>query len=168
MATFTMIHDIACGTETFWKVFFDKEFSETLFLKNIGFSKWVLLEQRETDTEIIRRIEGIPKMDVPAPVAKVLGPGFGYSEEGTYDKKTGIYKYALKTTVMADKLKNGGSVRVEKVTDTSCRRIVDIYAEAKVFGIGGLIEANFEKSFRDGWQTGAEFFNKWVKEKGLV
>ena len=48
-----------------------------------------------------------------------------------------------------------------------CRRIVEITAIAKVFGIGSVIEKVLENSFRDGWQHSAEYVGKWVKEKGL-
>ena len=42
--------------------------------------------------------------------------------------------------------------------------MVTIVAEAKVFGVGGMIESSFEKSFRTGWQNSADFINKWVKD----
>ena len=43
-------------------------------------------------------------------------------------------------------------------------RVVEIIAEAKVFGLGGIIEASFDKTFRNGWQNSADFLNAWVKE----
>jgi hypothetical protein len=107
-------------------------------------------------------------LDAPGPVAKALGSSFGYSEEGTFDKKTRTFRFKMKTTTMTDKLRNEGTVRVEPLGDNRCRRVVEIVAEAKVFGIGGLIEGSLEKSFRTGWGRSAEYIVTWARQKGLT
>lgn len=168
MATFTMTHEIDVSVDTFWKIFFDNEFNETLFLKELHFPKWKLVDHKETEDTIVRHVEGVPKMDAPGPVAKALGSSFGYSEEGTYDKKTRTFRFKMKTTTMTDKLRNEGTVRVEPLGDNRCRRVVEIVAEAKVFGIGGLIEGSLEKSFRTGWGRSAEYIVTWARQKGLT
>jgi hypothetical protein len=163
-----MTHEIDVSEETFWKLFFDNDFNETLFLKELHFPKWKLLEHKETDDQILRKVEGVPKMDAPGPVAKALGSSFGYLEDGTFDKKTKTFRFKMKTTTMTEKLRNEGTVRVEPMGDKKVRRVVEIVAEAKVFGIGGLIESSLEKSFRNGWGKSAEFIAKWAKDKGMV
>ncbi|MBX3191937.1 MAG: DUF2505 family protein [Labilithrix sp.] len=163
MATFTMKHDLDCSTERFWKLFFDKEFNETLF-KALEFPEWKLLDVKETDKEIVRVVRATPKMEAPGPVAKFFGSSFGYDEEGRFDKATEVLKFVVKPNTMADKLRNEGTVKCEKISDDKCRRVVEIIAEAKVFGVGGLIESSLEKSFRTGWGKSAEFINKWVKD----
>ena len=65
---------------------------------------------------------------------------------------------------MTEKLRNEGTVKCEPRGDGKSTRVVEIIAEAKVFGLGGMIESSFEKSFRTGWQKSAEFINKWVKD----
>jgi len=162
MTTFQMKHDIDCTPEKFWEMFFDDGLQKQIF-KDLQFPQWDVLETRNTDTEIVRIVKAIPKLDAPGPVAKILGPGFGYTEEGRFDKATKLYKFTIKTNQLADKLKNEGSVRVEPKGADKCTRIVDIVAEAKVFGIGGMIEKMTEKSFRDGWGKSAEIFNRQVK-----
>ncbi len=168
MATFTMTHDIDVDVDTFWKIFFDDEFNQTLFLKELQFPKWKLLEHKETDDTIVRQVEGVPKMDAPGPVAKALGSSFGYLEEGIFDKKNRTFRFKMKTTTMTEKLRNEGTVRVEPLGDKRCRRVVEIVAEAKVFGIGGVIESSLEKSFRTGWGRSAEFITTWARQKNLI
>lgn len=163
MATFTMKHELDCDTERFWKLFFDKEFNEKLF-KALEFPEWKLLDVKETDTEIVRVVKATPKMEAPGPVAKIFGASFGYDEEGRFDKATKVLKFVVKPNTMGDKLRNEGTVRCEAIGDDKCRRVVDVIAEAKVFGVGGMIESSLEKSFRTGWQKSADFINKWVKE----
>ena len=163
MATFTMRHDLDCDCEKFWKLFFEKDFNEQLF-KALEFPEWKLLDTKETDTEIVRTVKATPKMEAPAAVAKLLGSSFGYDEVGRFDKASKTLKFIIKPNVMTEKLRNEGTVKCEPRGDGKSTRVVEIIAEAKVFGVGGMIESSFEKSFRTGWQKSADFINKWVKD----
>ena len=163
MATFQMKHDLDCTPERFWELFFDKEFNEKLF-KALEFPEWVLLEQKDEGSEIVRRVKATPKMEAPGAVAKVLGSSFGYTEESRFDKATKTHRFVIKPTTMADKMKNEGTVRCDAVGEGKSRRVVDVIAEAKIFGVGGMIESSLEKSFRTGWGKSAEFINQWVKD----
>ena len=163
MATFTMRHDLDCDPDTFWRLFFEKDFNEQLF-KALEFPEWKLIDTKETDKEIVRNVKATPKMEAPGPVAKLLGSSFGYDEEGRFDKATKTHKFIIKPNVMTEKLRNEGTVKCEPRGDGKSTRVVEIIAEAKVFGLSGMIESSFEKSFRTGWQKSADFINKWVKE----
>lgn len=163
MAKFTVTHEINCDVETFWKVFLDKEFNEKLYKGHLGFPDFRILDQRDSETEVVRKVAGTPKMNVPGPVAKVLGSNFGYTEEGRLNKATNLWSWKMIPGNMADKLRNEGTMRVEPVGDKKVRRIAEIIIEAKVFGIGGLIESSAEKQLRDGWNDSAVFMNDWVK-----
>ena len=163
MATFTMRHDLDCDCDTFWKLFWELDFNEQLF-KALEYPAWKLIDTKETDKEIIRTVKATPKMDAPGPVLKLLGSSFGYDEEGRFDKATKTHKFIITPNVLAGKLRNEGTVKCEPRGDGKSTRIVEIIAEAKVFGLGGMIESSFEKSFRTGWQKSADFINKWVKD----
>lgn len=163
MATFTWKHELDCDCERFWKLLFDKEFNEALF-KALEFPMWQLVDSKETDTEIVRNVKATPKMQAPAVVVKLLGSSFGYDEEGRFDKASKTLKFVIKPNTMTDKLRNEGTVNCEPRGEGKSTRIVTITAEAKVFGVGGMIESFFEKSFQTGWQKSAEFINRWVKD----
>jgi hypothetical protein len=164
MAKFTMNHDLDCDVDKFWQLFlFEEGFNDKLF-KELEFPEWKLLEQKEEGNIIHRVVKAVPKMDAPGPVAKLLGDKFGYTERGKYDKTTKIYTFVIETSAMKEKLKNEGKVVCEPRGEGKSRRVVDILAEAKVFGVGGMIESSFEKSYRSGWGKSAEFINRWVKE----
>lgn len=166
MATFTIKHEINCNEETFWKLFFDKEFNERLYLDGLGFPSWSVLEQTETDTEWRRKTKGSPKLQgLPGPVMKLIGDGFNYVETGSMSKKDKVWKWSLKPSALTDKLKQEGSLRIEKIGDDKIRRVVDLVVEAKVFGIGGMIESAVEKSLREGWDASGAFMNKWIADK---
>ncbi|MDC3960855.1 DUF2505 domain-containing protein [Polyangium jinanense] len=163
MGKFTITNEINCNEETFWKIFFDKEFNEKLYRGHLGFPDFRILEQRDSDTETIRKVAGTPKMSVPGPVAKVLGSNFSYTEEGRFDKKSKVWSWKMTPGTMADKLRNEGVMRIERIGDSKVRRIAEIVIEAKVFGIGGLIESSAEKQLREGWDGSAVYMNDWVK-----
>jgi hypothetical protein len=164
MGTIKLVHEIRCNAETFWKIFFDKNFNETLYRNALGFPEFSVVEQKETDSEIHRKAAGQPKMNVPGPVAKLLGANFRYTEDGHFDKKTQTWKWKLHPSALADKLHTSGSVRIEPAGEGRVRRIAEMTMEAKVFGIGGLLESAAEKNMRDGWEKSAEFMNKWIAE----
>jgi hypothetical protein len=164
MGKFTVTHEINCNADTFWKVFFDKTFNEELFRKALGFPEYSILEQRETDKETFRKVSGQPKMDLPGPVAKLFGSGFRYTEEGRLDKATQIWSWKMTPSTLAEKLRNEGTMRIEPIGDSKVRRIASMEIEAKVFGVGGLIESSSEKQLRSGWDQSAVFMNKWIAD----
>ena len=168
MPTFKVTHEINCNAETFWKVFFDKEFNEKLYREGIGFPEFSVVSQNETETQITRKCAGKPKLNMPGPVMKLLGDGFRYTEEGKLDKKTGLWTWKMTPSTLADKLRNDGSFRVEAVGDKRCRRVTEIVIEAKIFGVGGMFESTAEDNMRTSYDTSAAFMNKWIAEKNLT
>lgn len=164
MANMRLVHEINCDEETFWKLFFDKEFNEKLYKEGLEFPEWSNEEQTDNDTEIKRRTKGRPKLkNVPGPVAKILGNSFGYVENGSMNKKEKVWRWKLTPSTMADKIKQEGSLKIEPGPNGKVKRIVEMVIEAKVFGIGGMLESTAEKSLREGWEDSAKFMNNWLE-----
>lgn len=164
MGKFTVTHEINCDAETFWKVFFDKSFNEKLFREVLGFPQFQIEAVNDSDTQLTRKVTGTPKMNMPGPVQKLLGSGFSFTEDGTLDKATKVWRWKMTPSVMADKLRQEGTMRIEPAGPGKVRRIAEITNEAKVFGIGGLIESSAEKQLREGWDESARFMNKYLAE----
>jgi hypothetical protein len=162
MGKFTVTHEIHCNAETFWKTFFDKDFNDKLYLDHLHFPEFKVVEQTETDTTITRKTSGKPKMNMPGPVAKILGDNFRYTEEGSFDKATKVFRWKMIPSVMAEKLRTEGVVRIEPIGDNKVRRIAELTVEAKIFGIGGMMESSAEKQLRQGWDDSAQFMNKYL------
>lgn len=166
MPTVTFTHDIHCNEETFWKIFLDPEFNERLYKDGLGFPDWKQVSLDETDAKITRTTSGQPKLDdVPGPVAKLIGNGFRYTETGTLDKATKVWTWKLVPSIMADKVKQEGKMTIEPAGD-KVRRKVELFIEAKVFGVGGMLESTTEKNMRAGWEKSAKFMNDWIAKKG--
>lgn len=162
MPKFTLTHEIQCDVDTFWRVFLDQEYSKKLYLEGLGFSAYEILDQRETPESVTRKIKGTPKNNLPGPIAKLVGNNFSYIEDGKLDRKTGIWTWKVTPSTMAEKLRNEGSLRVEPVGSDRVRRIANLDIEARVFGIGGMIESTLEKQLREGWDASVPFMNRWI------
>lgn len=166
MPTFRVTHEINCNVETFWKTFFDKEFNEKLYKEGLGFPEFSVVSQNETDDKITRKCAGKPKMNMPGPVMKLLGDGFRYTEEGSFDKATKVWRWKMTPSTLADKLRQEGTLKVEPIGDNKVRRTAELINEAKVFGIGGLLESSAEKTLREGWDKSAAYMNEWLAKHG--
>lgn len=164
MGKFTITHPINCDLDTFWKWFLDKDFNVKLYTGPLGFPEFSVVDQTETETTISRKVQAQPKMEVPGPVAKLIGPGFRYTEEGTMTKSERVWRWKMTPSTLADKLFTSGVIRAEAAGDGKVRRIAEVSIEAKIFGVGGLIEGSAEKQIRDGWEKSAVFMNQWVAE----
>lgn len=167
MATkFTLTHEINCDLDTFWKTFLDKDFNVQLYTGTLGFPEWTILEQTDTDTLATRKVTALPKMEVPGPVVKLLGSNFRYTEEGSMTKPERIWRWKMTPSTLADKLFTSGVVRAEAIGADKTRRFAEMSIEAKIFGVGGLIEGSAEKQMRDGWDRSAVFMNKFLASAG--
>ena len=164
MKSFTLSHEINCDLDAFWKIFFDKEFNVALFRDGLQFPHYEVLELKDGEKEILRRVKVTPKMDAPGPVAKVLGNSFSYVEDATFDKASKVLTWKTTPSSMADKVTTKGTIKAEPAGEGKVMRLSEFHYEAKVFGIGGLLESAFEKSLRSGWDKSAEFLNRWLKE----
>jgi len=168
MADARIVHDISGSEDVFWKVFFDKDFNEELFLRTLGFDAWKVASVDETADRIERVVDAVPKIgDLPGPLKKLVEGGVGYRERGTFVRADRRMKVTVEPSVMPDKLTISGVIHTERTGDRSCRRIYDAVVIAKVFAIGGMIEGRILQDIKASYDKAAEMTNRWIKEKGL-
>jgi hypothetical protein len=157
----TVITTIDCDVDTFWKTFFDRDFNKKLYSEGLGFKAFEFVEASDSH----RKLKGTPKMNAPGPVAKLLGDSFGYEENGTLDKATNTYRWKMTPNTMGDKLFTSGSVKIEAAGDGKVKRTSEASIEAKIFGLGGVLEGTAEKEIRESFEKEARFMNRWFQEK---
>jgi hypothetical protein len=154
--TRTLVLD--CDPETFWKVFFDDEYIRRMHLDGLGFREIEILEK--TDTR--RRLRAVPALDIPETVAKLLGDRFGYEERGTVDREKGEWRWSMAPNALGDKLRTEGTVTIESAPGGKTRRHDNVVIEAKLFGVGSLIEGTAEKQLRASWEKEETFLKRWL------
>jgi hypothetical protein len=84
-----------------------------------------------------------------------------------FDKKTRRYKVTVVPNKLADKLTITGEISIEPAGDKKCKRIYNTKVEAKIFGIGGMVEKRVISDIEHGYGAGAKFTNEYLAEKGL-
>jgi hypothetical protein len=168
MPTVTFTHEINCDEETFWKIFLDPEFNERLYKDGLKFPEWKQVSLEEKDGKVTRTTAGKPKLDdVPGPVAKIIGDSFRYTESGSLDRATKTWTWKLIPSMLADKVKQEGKLTLKPAGDGKVKRNVELFIEAKVFPISGMLESTTEKNMRNGWEKSSVFMNEWIaKQKG--
>ena len=162
-------HTFDTDVDTYWsKVFFTEEFQRRLYLEGLGFKHYELVSRDDApDGTIRKKIKTEPKSEAPAVVKKLIGDSIAYTEEGTFDPKTKIWKYRIVTTKMSDKVEIGGDFWVEPKGDKKIERVVKVNITVKIFGVGGAIESFIEKTTRESFDKAAVFTNKFIREHGL-
>lgn len=162
-------HVFECDADTYWdKVFFDEDYNRRLFLETLKFTQWQQTIGQKTDDRITRTVLVRPPVgDVPGAIKKILGEKFGYTEHGTFDRKTRRYRIDIEPSVSADKAKITGELWVEPAGDKRIKRIAKMSVEVNVMLVGKLIEDKVIGDMRPSYERAAEFTNQWVREKGL-
>jgi hypothetical protein len=157
-------HDmLSCTPERFWKLHFDSAFVRSMVLEGLGFTACEVGELKKSGPITRRETFMVPKLQLPASAAKVLGPKFGVTEVGEFDEGTGQWTFVNRLSVLSGRVRLGGTMRIVG-KDGQSERIVDHWVDVDVIGVGKLIERAAEKSTRDGWSQGAAWFNRWLAE----
>jgi len=159
--TFTMRHELDCDCETFWRLFFEKDFNEQLF-KALEFPEWKLLDTRRptrrSSAPSRRRPRWRRRRRRQAARLELRLRRGRHLRQGDEDAQV-----RLKPNVMTEKLRNEGTVKCEPRAmaraPASSRSSPRPRSSSR-----RMIESSFEKSFRTGWQKSADFINKWVKD----
>lgn len=166
MKTSTTSALLPCTPETFWAAFLDESYLTALYLEELEYRAFAVIEIGETS----RKLRIVPKMKLPAPVAKLIGESFTYEEHGTLDRARSEWTWRMvqpanlgpTSKPRKDVVTMHGTVRVEATGDGHCRRTDEFSIEAKIFGIGGLIESSIEKELRTARAKEYAFLARWV------
>jgi hypothetical protein len=161
---FTLRHEIDCTPERFWGVFFDEDFTRAMIVDGLDFARCDIDPVQERGDKRTRTMRVTPKLDVPAAVERLLGSALTYTEDGTYLVSKQLWTYTLRLSVLSDRIRMGGKLRVEPKGEDRCLRVSDLWCEVKILGVGKMVERAAEKNMRDGWNKSATWMNGWLAE----
>jgi uncharacterized protein DUF2505 len=162
-------HVYECNANVFWnQIFMDPEYNRRLHLDELGFESWELLSSEEQGDEVRRVVEAVPRVkELPAALQKLVQNGLGYRETGVLNRRTQRYKCDVAPRSLASKLSIKGELYAQPLGDKSIRRVFVADVEAKVFGVGGLIERQVLDGLEKSYAKSAAFTNRWIAERGL-
>jgi len=175
MKTSTTSAVLPCTPETFWAAFLDESYLNALYVEELEYRAFAVIEIGETS----RKLRIVPKMKLPAPVAKLIGDSFAFEDHGTLDRARGEWTWRMVQPANLDSTSKPrqdvvtmhGTVRIEATGDGHCRRTDEFSVEAKLFGLGSLIESSIEKELLSARAKEYAFLGRWVfdeKSGGLV
>jgi hypothetical protein len=168
MAHLVLRHEMNCDADTYWeKCVLTEDYNRRLFLEQLKFLKYELIEQKDSGDKVTRRVKAEPESaNLPGPLKKVVGDSLGYTEEGSYDRKTKVYSFRTIPAAFPDKVKIVGTMRCEPLGDNKVTRVTEIDVDVKIFMVGGMVEERIVSDIKRSYASAAEFTNAYVKEKG--
>ena len=163
-------HTFDCEPHTYWEgAFFNPEYNAKLFLERLRFERWELIEQVDTDDGFRRIIEAVPRVgDLPGPIKSLLKNGAGYREEGEFFRSESRYRLRVTSRSLGDKLLVTGDMSVRALDGGRCRRGYECAVDAKVFGVGGMIERRVLDDWERSYRKAAEFTASWLSDNALT
>ncbi len=165
MKTVTKSFNLPCTVESFWRVFLDEKYSRALYLDELKFKGFTVLEL----TGSSRKVKIVPKINLPGVLEKLIGESFAYEEHGTLDRAQNQWTWRMVQPGGKSKkeiVTTRGTIRVEATPDGKCRRTDEVVIEAKLFGLGGLIESTVEKELHSAWSKEIAFLTSWLEKPG--
>ncbi|MBW2523721.1 MAG: DUF2505 family protein [Deltaproteobacteria bacterium] len=160
MRKLTGTRTVNCDVETYWEIYCDEKFTAELH-QDLGTRSLEVLERTDT----LRRLKVAPKLDLPKAVQKILGPSFEYEEQAELDRDASTWRWKIIPSTLADKVSTGGHFRVEPAGEGKCKRIDEATIEAKVFGVGKLLESTTEKQVEATWDAEVAAVNRWAAKR---
>ena len=166
MKTSTTSAILPCTPETFWAAFLNESYLNALYLDELEYRAFAVIEIGETS----RKLRIVPKMKLPAPVAKLIGDSFAFEDHGTLDRAKGEWTWRMvqptnldsKSKARKDVVTMHGAVRIEAAGNGHCRRTDEFTIEAKIFGLGSLIESSIEKELLSARTKEYAFLARWL------
>jgi hypothetical protein len=167
MATAKIQHEYACSADAFWKdIIFDEKFNQQLYLDHLKFKEWRMESFDEDEDEIRRTVAVHPVTgDLPKPLAKIAGDNLGYKEKGVFDKKAKRYRFEVIPNRLANKLTITGEIHVEPRGDDRCERTLDLRVDAKIFGVGSMVEKRIIEDTRQSYDKSHAFSQQYLTSR---
>lgn len=166
MKTATASVVLPCSVDRFWSVYLDPAYIKALYLDELKYKGLEVLEVTATS----RKLRVVPKLNMPGPIESLIGDSFAYEDHGTLNAARTEWTWRMvqpaqldpRAKPKKDVVTTRGVVRLAALGENECRRSDELTIEAKIFGLGGLIESSAEKEARAAWVKEFEFLKRWV------
>ena len=160
-----LTHQIECDVETFWRDFVDDAFNRELFLSELGYPAYRVLERKDDGRRVWRRIELTPLLHLPAAVTKIVGNKLSFIEVGEYDGEVYRFSFGPPPGFGADVAVSEGSIRTEPTAQGATQRTIELSCEIRMFGMGRMLESAAIKAARDAYDAHAQALNRSLAKR---
>jgi hypothetical protein len=167
--TLSLRHAMATPSARYWELLLDREYGRALFLGELGFVRYDVVEQHENPSaalvapflpmmtpsprRTLRVVEAEPRA---AGIAKLLGKSLAYQEVGLLDR--GNELYAFRTLHPYS--------RVEGVMHFSGReRLTELHIQVSMPVVGVAVERAMADELRRSYDVSARFTDAWTAKE---
>lgn len=164
---FSVQHTYPIAAERFFtEMFFDPDYNRALYLDGLGFEAFAVeREDRDADGLVEHRTVRVqPKLNMPKPVAKLLGSAFTYREVGVMEGEA--WETEILPSRLADKVQLRTTMTVAPVGEDTCLRTAEFDINVRIFGLGKVFEGFIERTLRENYQTASTFSARWLSQRG--
>jgi hypothetical protein len=153
-------HTFHCDVDEFWRRFFDDALNDQIFLEDLQFPVYRVLECRDEGARLVRRLEVTPRVDM-ALVGGLVADQLRYREDGVFDKAERTYRFTTRPPDGSDRLINEGTIRAVASAD-GCRRLAEMTLRSHVRGFAAAIEKVAARATSDGFDAIAKAANRRI------
>ena len=157
MAVIRVSHDLSCSQERFWTLYSDPEFQAAMLEEGLGYERPDFLKVQDQGAVRIWEAVVSPSLDLPPAVAKLLGGSMSYTETARIDRDAATMELRHITRALGDKLSLTGKIHTTPRGDQGLTRHSLFEVNAKVFGVGRVLERTVEDSIRQSLDATARF-----------
>lgn len=147
-----------CPVEKYLEEYFNPEGRHRRVVGAGGVS-FSATEVRREAPEWTMRAELVEKLNAPAAIRKIFGETNRFEEESRWPVGGEVIQVVVRPDRMRDKLSIQMLYRLEGLPDGSCRVTLEMDIQARIFGIGGLVEKMAAKEMPHAFSKDAAFFN---------
>ena len=163
---FTVQHTYPIAADRFFtEMFFDPEYNRTLYLDGLGFGAFdVEREDRDASGQVEHRTVRVqPKLNMPKPVAKLLGSAFTYREVGAMEGDA--WESQIIPSRLADKVALRTRMTVTPVGEDTCLRTAEFDIQVRIFGVGKVFEGFIERTLRESYHKAGVHSARWLNAR---
>lgn len=154
------------SVDQFWEdVFFDADFNDYLHLTGLKFRGYEILDADEQpDGRRSRVLRAQPNVPIPMALQRLLGRGITYIENGRFDPIARSWETDVQIPGLENKLSIRSVMRFEDTGPNRCVRSVVFNIEARIFGVGRLLEKFAESALKDNYEQARLATNTWYAQ----
>jgi hypothetical protein len=157
-------HTFECDPALFWEVTFDEPFNDRLY-RSLEMIERTVLDKKEDDATLRRKIRYVPKQDMPAVIQKLMSGQFSYVEDTVYQKGKDVMDVTVLPSSMGDKITFKGQVRVRSLGAGRCERSFDAEVTVKIMMVGGTIEKHVGEMVKKSYDKAATLIAAELKSR---
>jgi len=163
---FDIAGDYQVSVDQFWSaVFFQPEFNDYLHSDGLGFKGYeITAETVHTDGSRTRSLIAYPSTPIPRPLQRVLGRSISYIEQGEFDPVRRCWITDVTVPSLGKRLSLKSEMSFRDTSPGQSQRKVEFNIEARILGVGRLIEKFVESALRENYEAARVATNQWISD----